>query len=252
MKPKAKGELAYKPILDLVKEEPIHFDPLWYKTQLTPHDDAITLIISQHPITRDRTKLNVPPLNVMLIDDKGNQKMLVERLSNVCTIEPCFVAPDWDYELYLKSQEWEERRSEYFSEHGKRCSICGSNQTIQLHHLNYKRLGYEKDSDLICLCSECHKLLHLYKDQYIERIGDLARMWFYPTRNIDGANTNNDLINRFIAKYKPQLDYVFDNLPPIEGRVKTKFASQLLSSMRSRYENKLLPFHMIVKLIKSK
>lgn len=252
MKDKAKGELVYKPLLNIRDETAFEFRPQLFSDYLSPHDDSITLIIEQFPITTDTSKRKIPLLNIIVIDEKGQQNIVAERIANINVVCPYFVAPDWDYELYLKSDEWKQRRQEYFSKNGSRCSICGSQHTIQLHHLNYKRLGYERDSDLICLCSECHKLLHLYKDQYIERIGDLARMWFYPTRNIDGANTNNDLINRFIAKYKPQLDYVFDGLPPIEGRVKTKFASQLLSSMRSRYENKLLPFHMIVKLIKSK
>lgn len=252
MREKAKGELAYKPLLDMKSEEPLRFTPQFFKSQLTPHDKTITLIIEQIPITVDTSKYDIPPINIMVVDNKGNQKMIAENIVNVQGVTPCFIAPDWDYELYLKSKEWEQRRQEYFTKNGYKCSVCSSQHIIQLHHLNYNRLGYEKDGDLICLCSECHKLLHTYKDQYLERIGDLARMWFYPTRNIEGANTNGELINRFIIKYKEQLDYVFDGLPPIIGRAKTKFASELLTSMRSRHENKLLPFHMIVKLIKSK
>lgn len=251
MREKAKGELAYKPLLNWKDEGAFEFHPQFFSDCLPPQDSSITLLIEQFPITTD-IKRKIPPLNIVVIDERGEQTSLAECIANVSVVQPCIVAPDWDYELYLKSKEWEQRRQEYFSKNGYKCNVCGSQHIIQLHHLNYNRLGYEKDSDLICLCSECHKLLHIYKDQYLERIGDLARMWFYPTRNIEGANTNGDLINRFITKHKAQLDYVFCGLPPIIGRAKTKFASELLSSMRSRHENKLLPFHMIVKLIKSK
>lgn len=251
MKEKAKGELVYKSLLDL-EEKPLSFIPQCYKSQLTPHDDSITIIVEQLPITIDTERLKIPSVNILLIDEYGNQKILAEKISNVKTITPSFIVPDWDYEIYLKSEEWANRRRAYFHKHGTKCCVCNKEHSVQLHHLNYIRLGYEKDSDLICLCAECHNLLHIYKDQYLERIGDLPRMWYYPTRNIENANTCGDLINRFIAKYKPQLDYVFDGLPPISGYSKAKFTSELLSSMRSRNENKLLPYHIIVKLIKSK
>lgn len=250
MKQKANGELVYKPLLS-PEDNPIEFIPQWVKDQLTPMDKSITLILEQHSITTDVRKHNIPSVNVLLIDNSGKYHMLAQDLKDIKVIQPCSTFPDWDYEAYLQSNEWKERRNEYFSKNGCRCSICSSSTKIQLHHLNYKRLGYEKDSDLISLCAYCHGLLHQYKDQYLDRIGDLAKMWYYPTRNIENANTNGDLINRFIVKYKPQLDYVFNGLPPVLGRIKNKFVSELLSSMRSLNEHKLLPYHIVIKLIKS-
>lgn len=251
MREKARGELVYKPLLDF-REEKWEFVPHYYRHQLTEYDKSVTILLRQAPITSDTRNTNIPPVNVILVDDQGNHHVLAENLQNIIAVLPCSVFPDWDYEVYLQSKEWESRKKEYYSRHGCKCDICGSGSHIQLHHLNYKRLGYENDSDLIGLCTECHMLLHAYKDQYLSRIGDLARMWYYPTRCINNANTCGDLIRRFIAKYKPQLDYVFSNLPPIRGAVKAKFVSQLVSSMKSKDESKVLPYHMIIKLVNSK
>lgn len=31
---------------------------------------------------------------------------------------------------------------------------------FHVHHVSYKRLGYERDDDLILLCPPCHNLIH--------------------------------------------------------------------------------------------
>jgi hypothetical protein len=38
---------------------------------------------------------------------------------------------------------------------------------LQVHHLNYKRLGREKDRDLKVLCRRCHEF-----DHGIQTVGD--------------------------------------------------------------------------------
>ena len=65
-----------------------------------------------------------------------------------------------NYDDYMKSVEWDEKRSLRFRMDGFRCFQCGSAKNLQCHHITYERLGNERMSDLITLCSECHKRLH--------------------------------------------------------------------------------------------
>ena len=71
------------------------------------------------------------------------------------TGEICF-----GYKNYLKSQHWAFMRSRIIQSHPY-CEICKSSEKpLQVHHLSYKRLGNEKDSDLIPLCDKCHAAIH--------------------------------------------------------------------------------------------
>lgn len=71
------------------------------------------------------------------------------------TGEICF-----GYANYLKSQHWALTRSRIIQNHPY-CEMCKStDKPLQVHHLSYKRLGKEKDSDLTPLCDECHAAVH--------------------------------------------------------------------------------------------
>ena len=60
------------------------------------------------------------------------------------------------YTNYLKSNEWQSRRQSKLRHAKERCEQCGEREGLQVHHLNYERLGREADSDLIVLCKSCH------------------------------------------------------------------------------------------------
>lgn len=62
------------------------------------------------------------------------------------------------YHKYLKSPQWAAKRELYFSRFGRYCKACGTAYgPIQLHHMTYDRLGRERLSDLVALCSKCHR-----------------------------------------------------------------------------------------------
>lgn len=62
---------------------------------------------------------------------------------------------------YLSSSIWKDIRIRLFKVRGKRCENCRSLKSIQVHHLNYARVGGdEKMSDLKILCRKCHKKVH--------------------------------------------------------------------------------------------
>jgi 5-methylcytosine-specific restriction endonuclease McrA len=60
------------------------------------------------------------------------------------------------YINYLKSDTWRQRRLAKLEQSGFRCKRCGERNNLEVHHLNYKRLGNEDPSDLIVLCQSCH------------------------------------------------------------------------------------------------
>lgn len=62
------------------------------------------------------------------------------------------------YNSYIKGPRWAAKREAWFNAFGKFCRACGTMYgPIQLHHMTYDRLGRERMSDLIALCSKCHK-----------------------------------------------------------------------------------------------
>ena len=63
------------------------------------------------------------------------------------------------YKEYLKSKKWKILRSKRLRKDKYKCKKCGKKAT-QVHHLTYCRIYNEYLSDLISLCTKCHKRLH--------------------------------------------------------------------------------------------
>lgn len=64
------------------------------------------------------------------------------------------------YKEYLLTKHWLKRKADYLRKHKKECTMCGNKYYIQVHHVDYKNLGDEKDEDLVALCKRCHDKLH--------------------------------------------------------------------------------------------
>lgn len=67
-----------------------------------------------------------------------------------------------DYQKYMQSSAWRKKREKVLKRDGHVCQVrgCKVNSGLHVHHLTYKRLGNERLSDLITLCSKHHKQLH--------------------------------------------------------------------------------------------
>ena len=65
-----------------------------------------------------------------------------------------------DYELYLKTEEWQRTRLDAIENARGQCERCGSGDGIQVHHKTYERRGEELPEDLIVLCDKCHEKEH--------------------------------------------------------------------------------------------
>lgn len=70
-----------------------------------------------------------------------------------------------DYESYLKTALWAEKKRQTLAERGSSCEACGLKERIHIHHATYSRLGNEDISDLRVLCENCHFELHKAHDQ---------------------------------------------------------------------------------------
>lgn len=84
------------------------------------------------------------------------------------------IHPIWT-KAYYRSEEWAERKSEYYKAHPRRCTACfRRGRDIQLHHKIYRGIvngiviilerrenwGKEPDEWLTPLCGSCHRNVH--------------------------------------------------------------------------------------------
>lgn len=73
-----------------------------------------------------------------------------------------------DYVAYINSQAWKEL-ARAINKHAGECALWTSVVNLEVHHRTYARLGHELPSDLIVLCSKCHRRHHGTYDEAVER-----------------------------------------------------------------------------------
>lgn len=74
-----------------------------------------------------------------------------------------------DYDLYLNSKHWKHTSLKAIKRADYKCQICGTRKyTLNVHHNCYydnnsnNILYWERKTDLICVCTRCHKIIHTY------------------------------------------------------------------------------------------
>lgn len=72
----------------------------------------------------------------------------------------CPGAKAMPYSEYLNTPYWQMRRKGKLAAADFKCSACGGDGILDVHHNTYERLGEELDSDLVVLCRDCHGLFH--------------------------------------------------------------------------------------------
>jgi 5-methylcytosine-specific restriction endonuclease McrA len=65
-----------------------------------------------------------------------------------------------DYATYISSVEWRIKAYEAKRRAGWACMLCATTMWLEVHHRTYARLGRERPSDLVVLCSHCHRRHH--------------------------------------------------------------------------------------------
>lgn len=64
------------------------------------------------------------------------------------------------YRLYLRSEQWFEKREKVLLRARYVCELCKEREASQVHHLTYERVFDERLEDLQALCVRCHKRAH--------------------------------------------------------------------------------------------
>jgi 5-methylcytosine-specific restriction endonuclease McrA len=67
----------------------------------------------------------------------------------------------WYWHFYLASNHWRNYRRRKIAQADAKCENCNRNNiTLDVHHLTYKRLFFERLNDTKVLCRSCHKKEH--------------------------------------------------------------------------------------------
>ena len=70
-----------------------------------------------------------------------------------------------DYDDYIISPEWRQRCAEARLRAGNKCQLCGETRGLHVHHNTYARLGAELPTDIVVLCTGCHRIFHAKRDK---------------------------------------------------------------------------------------
>lgn len=71
-----------------------------------------------------------------------------------------------EYNDYINSPEWQEKREQCFNIFGKKCMVCDETRKLHVHHKTYQNFMHEDvETDLIPLCDKHHKSLHKFCDE---------------------------------------------------------------------------------------
>lgn len=89
----------------------------------------------------------------------------------VSAVEPAHLAVEvaalraLPYAAYLRTEHWMIVREAALTRAMRRCQLCNSDRSLEVHHRTYERLGAERADDLTVLCSSCHELFHFRGDR---------------------------------------------------------------------------------------
>jgi 5-methylcytosine-specific restriction endonuclease McrA len=93
--------------------------------------------------------------------DKKQQRRRRKKLQHVPWLERNAQKAGYtSYSTYLQSPHWQALRDQVLERDKHRCTKCSAADKLQVHHLSYKRLGYEELDDLKTLCQSCHQAIH--------------------------------------------------------------------------------------------
>jgi len=70
-----------------------------------------------------------------------------------------------EYQTYLNSSAWKEKRLKVLTRAKFKCEKCKKRQAWQIHHLTYERIYDEELSDLQAVCGQCHMKIHGIKPE---------------------------------------------------------------------------------------
>ena len=104
-------------------------------------------------------------IKCIILDKEPNPKDYCEYFEpentklNTCDLDNLYISfletcLRISYSDYVNSIYWKLFKERVLSEHNYKCSICGSDKNVDVHHLK-KNLGRETLNDVIVMCNEC-------------------------------------------------------------------------------------------------
>ena len=92
-----------------------------------------------------------------------------------------------EYSEYLKTDHWKKLAEETKRLAGYRCAVCNADGELHAHHRTYERNVDELQSDLVCLCKDCHEMFHGKQKESTEELKDLLDYCKSYIRYVDDA-----------------------------------------------------------------
>lgn len=97
--------------------------------------------------------LRIPPAEI-------DGDVITNRLAYALGIKRGVELAHMRYQEYLLTPEWQATRRAALDRACWACQRCGSDQRLNVHHLDYAKRGAEDDHDLMVLCRRCHDEEH--------------------------------------------------------------------------------------------
>lgn len=80
------------------------------------------------------------------------------------------------YRRYLKSWAWKQKRQGAIRRAEGKCAVCEQpSKRLDVHHVDYMRVGIERVEDLRVVCRSCHGVIHTMKRQPNIPMNELQR-----------------------------------------------------------------------------
>ena len=116
---------------------------------------------TSQPIARKKAEALSEGKPIPLYDDnldtEWRERKSAEYQQIFQTLAPSLAA---EYEAYLRSTAWRERRKAVLARASDHCELCQKADATQVHHRTYIRLGNELLTDLLAVCETCHEVIH--------------------------------------------------------------------------------------------
>lgn len=125
-----------------------------------------------------------------------------------------------DYQEYLQSSQWKEFRKKAFEHYGRRCSKCGTEKDLQVHHKTYVNIFNELLDDVMILCRTHHEEIHNIKPKKtkIKKERKLSKKRLKKLRKIEQHK-----IRLTKKKDKPKNKRINPRLPSPEAILQKKY-----------------------------
>lgn len=83
-----------------------------------------------------------------------------EREASVAALGGRLAARKAEYQQYLQTWEWKERRRKVLERARWVCEGCRAERATEVHHLTYSHIFHELLYQLVALCDGCHAAVH--------------------------------------------------------------------------------------------